>query len=153
MMVLGIHCGHDSSCAVVKDGRIIADAQEERFNRVKHSTNVPTKAMAYCMKEAGTICWVAPSSPRCWAHTASDSAPMLCALGAEIVPYPRDVGVEGIAEGLGIPEAVDNQNDDFVFHRDVRGVIEVLLRVVVAGKQRFAAYGHYGQGGCQEAYQ
>ncbi len=53
MIVLGIHCGHDSSCAVVKDGRIIADAQEERFNRVKHSTNVPTKAMAYCIKEAG----------------------------------------------------------------------------------------------------
>ena len=53
MVVLGIHCGHDSSCAVVKDGSVIADAQEERFNRVKHSTNVPTKALAYCMKEAG----------------------------------------------------------------------------------------------------
>ena len=42
------------------------------------------RSVSYCMKEAGTICWVAPSSPRCWAHSASDSAPMLCALGARV---------------------------------------------------------------------
>ena len=38
----------------------------------------------YCMKEAGKVCWVAPSSSRCWAHSASDSAPMLAALEAEV---------------------------------------------------------------------
>jgi CO/xanthine dehydrogenase FAD-binding subunit len=37
------------------------------------------------MKEAGKICWVATSSPRCWAHSASDAAPMLCALGAGVL--------------------------------------------------------------------
>jgi len=42
------------------------------------------RSIDYCMKEEGTICWVAPSSPRCWAHTASDSAPMLAALGARV---------------------------------------------------------------------
>ena len=42
------------------------------------------RSIDYCMKEAGTVCWVAPSSPRCWAHTASDSAPMLAALGARV---------------------------------------------------------------------
>lgn len=42
------------------------------------------RAIDYCMKEEGTICWVATSSPRCWAHSASDSAPMACALGAEV---------------------------------------------------------------------
>jgi len=42
------------------------------------------RSICYCMKADGEICWVAPSSPRCWAHTASDSAPMLCALGAEV---------------------------------------------------------------------
>lgn len=52
MLVLGIHAGHDSSCAVVKDGRIVADVQEERFNRVKHSKDVPVKALAYCLKAA-----------------------------------------------------------------------------------------------------
>jgi 4-hydroxybenzoyl-CoA reductase subunit beta len=42
------------------------------------------RAIDYCMKEEGTICWVATSSPRCWAHSASDSAPMACALGAGV---------------------------------------------------------------------
>lgn len=42
------------------------------------------RAIDYCMKEEGTICWVATSSPRCWAHSASDSAPMACALDAEV---------------------------------------------------------------------
>jgi len=42
------------------------------------------RAIDYCMKEEGTICWVATGSPRCWAHSASDSAPMACALGAEV---------------------------------------------------------------------
>jgi 4-hydroxybenzoyl-CoA reductase subunit beta len=38
----------------------------------------------YCMKEKGTVCWVAPSSDRCWAISASDAAPVLAALGARI---------------------------------------------------------------------
>ena len=39
MVILGIHKGHDSSAAIIKDGKIIADVQEERFSRVKHSNN------------------------------------------------------------------------------------------------------------------
>ena len=42
------------------------------------------RSIDYCLKEEGTICWVATKSPRCWAHTASDSAPMLCALDATV---------------------------------------------------------------------
>ena len=48
------------------------------------------RSIDYCMKEAGTICWVATSSPRCWAHSASDAAPMLCALGATLRLASRD---------------------------------------------------------------
>ena len=53
MKILGIHTGHDSSCAVVEDGKIIADVAEERFVRNKHSSNVPTQALKYCIKAAG----------------------------------------------------------------------------------------------------
>jgi carbamoyltransferase len=53
MIVLGVHMGHDSSCALVKDGKIVADAQEERFVRVKHSSNVPTLSLGYCLQAAG----------------------------------------------------------------------------------------------------
>jgi len=53
MKILGIHSGHDSSAAIIIDGTIVADVQEERFNRVKHSNNVPLKAIEYCLKVAG----------------------------------------------------------------------------------------------------
>lgn len=42
------------------------------------------RSISYCMKEQGEVCWVATSSPRCWAHSASDSAPILAALGARV---------------------------------------------------------------------
>jgi 4-hydroxybenzoyl-CoA reductase subunit beta len=41
-------------------------------------------AIGYCMKKQGDTCWVAPSSSRCWAVSSSDTAPVLCALGAEV---------------------------------------------------------------------
>lgn len=53
MKILGIHLGHDSSAALVIDGKIIADVQEERFNRVKHSSDIPIQSILYCMEEAG----------------------------------------------------------------------------------------------------
>jgi 4-hydroxybenzoyl-CoA reductase subunit beta len=41
------------------------------------------KAIDFCMKKDGAICWVAPSSPRCWAVNSSDLAPVMVAIGAE----------------------------------------------------------------------
>jgi len=41
-------------------------------------------AIGYCMKKDGDVCWVAPGSARCWAVSSSDTAPVLCALGAEV---------------------------------------------------------------------
>ena len=42
------------------------------------------KAIDFCMKRDGQICWVAPSSPRCWAVQSSDGVPIAVALGAEV---------------------------------------------------------------------
>jgi 4-hydroxybenzoyl-CoA reductase subunit beta len=42
------------------------------------------KAVNFCMKRDGEICWVAPSSPRCWAVQSSDGVPVAVALGAEV---------------------------------------------------------------------
>jgi 4-hydroxybenzoyl-CoA reductase subunit beta len=42
------------------------------------------KAAGFCIKKDGDICLVAPSSPRCWAVSSSDTAPMAIALGALI---------------------------------------------------------------------
>jgi len=51
MYILGISCFyHDSSVALLKDGKIIAAAQEERFTRKKHDTSFPINAIKYCLK-------------------------------------------------------------------------------------------------------
>ncbi len=54
MYILGISCYyHDSAAALIRDGEIVAAAQEERFTRKKHDFNFPSQAIAYCLKEAG----------------------------------------------------------------------------------------------------
>jgi len=44
---------HDSSACLVRDGRIIAAAQEERFTRKKHDPAFPKNAVDYCLREGG----------------------------------------------------------------------------------------------------
>src|SRR5262245_60779582 len=44
---------HDSAACLVRDGVIVAAAQEERFSRRKHDARFPTHAVAYCLEEAG----------------------------------------------------------------------------------------------------
>src|SRR5262245_44149994 len=53
MRILGISAYyHDSAACLVVDGRVIAAAQEERFTRKKHDSAFPTRAVAYCLREA-----------------------------------------------------------------------------------------------------
>lgn len=61
-------------------GNVCVDTRCTYYNQ----TEEWRRAIDYCMKAEGTICWVAPSSPRCWAHSASDAAPMLAALDARV---------------------------------------------------------------------
>jgi len=54
MYILGISAYyHDSAAALVKDGDIVAAAQEERFTRKKHDPAFPKNAIEYCVQEAG----------------------------------------------------------------------------------------------------
>jgi carbamoyltransferase len=54
MYILGISCYyHDSAAALIKDGAVIAAAQEERFTRKKHDHNFPSNAIAFCLKQGG----------------------------------------------------------------------------------------------------
>jgi 4-hydroxybenzoyl-CoA reductase subunit beta len=61
-------------------GNLCVDTRCTYYNQ----TEEWRRSIDYCLKEEGTICWVATKSPRCWAHTASDSAPILCALDARV---------------------------------------------------------------------
>jgi len=52
--ILGISAYyHDSAACLVRDGRVVAAAQEERFSRKKHDHSFPANAIAYCLEEEG----------------------------------------------------------------------------------------------------
>ncbi len=83
-------------------GNICVDTRCTYYNQ----TEDWRRSVSYCKKEEGEICWVATSSPRCLAHTASDSAPMLCALGARVrlvsTEGERAIPIEGLYHDDGI---------------------------------------------------
>src|SRR6266852_4756827 len=54
MIILGLNAFHgDSSAALLRDGVLIAAAEEERFRREKHWAGFPSQSIAYCLREAG----------------------------------------------------------------------------------------------------
>lgn len=54
MIIIGISCYyHDSAACIIKDGKIIAAAAEERFTREKHDNNFPKKAIEFCLNSLG----------------------------------------------------------------------------------------------------
>jgi carbamoyltransferase len=54
MYILGINAYHgDAAAAIIRDGKLIAAAEEERFNRFKHSAGFPAQAIRYCLAAAG----------------------------------------------------------------------------------------------------
>lgn len=53
MIIVGISAYyHDSACALIRDGEIVAAAQEERFTRKKHDPDFPIHALQFCLNEA-----------------------------------------------------------------------------------------------------
>ncbi len=54
MNILGISCYyHDAAAALLRDGQLIAAAEEERFTRVKHDYNFPKSAIQFCLDAGG----------------------------------------------------------------------------------------------------
>jgi 4-hydroxybenzoyl-CoA reductase subunit beta len=82
------------------------------------------QSISYCMKAEGKICWVAPSSPRCWAVQSADSAPMLVALGARV----RLLSTAGERE---IPIAALYRDDGMAYLTKQRD--EIVTAIVVPG--------------------
>jgi 4-hydroxybenzoyl-CoA reductase subunit beta len=107
-------------------GNVCLDTRCTYYNQ----TEVWRRSIDYCMKEAGTVCWVAPSSPRCWAHTASDSAPILMALGARV----RLVAEDG-ERTLPIRELFRDDGIEYLTKRPEEILTDILLP---AGSDRSA---------------
>jgi carbamoyltransferase len=53
-IILGINAYHaDAAACIVRDGKLLAAAEEERFRRIKHWADFPSQAVNYCLTEAG----------------------------------------------------------------------------------------------------
>jgi 4-hydroxybenzoyl-CoA reductase subunit beta len=65
------------------------------------------KAIGFCMKKDGQICLVAPSSPRCWAVSSSDTGPMALAVGATVRLTGPDGDREAPVESLYRDDGID----------------------------------------------
>ncbi|MDB6052822.1 MAG: carbamoyltransferase [Verrucomicrobiales bacterium] len=53
MYILGLNAFHgDSSACLLKDGKVVAAVEEERFRRIKHWAGLPTESVRYCLEEA-----------------------------------------------------------------------------------------------------
>ena len=73
------------------------------------------KAIHFCMKKDGDICWVAPSSPRCWAVQSSDSVPVMVAIGAKVklvsAEGERVISAESLYKDDGIDSLTKQPNE------------------------------------------
>jgi carbamoyltransferase len=53
LIILGINAYHaDAAACILRDGVLVAAAEEERFRRIKHWAGFPSRAIAYCLQEA-----------------------------------------------------------------------------------------------------
>ena len=108
--ILGISAFyHDSAAALVVDGRVVAAAQEERFTRKKHDAGFPSKAVDYCLAEAG----LDRRRPRLGRLLRQAAPEVRAAPGDLPAPTPR-AGFRSFAPGpaaLGPREAVPPPDD------------------------------------------
>jgi 4-hydroxybenzoyl-CoA reductase subunit beta len=70
------------------------------------------KGINFCLKKDGDICWVAPSSPKCWAVQSSDLVPLMVAIGAKVK----------LVSGSGerVLDAADLYNNDGIHYLNKR---------------------------------
>jgi len=101
-------------------GNLCVDTRCNYYNQ----TEEWRRSIDYCLKEKGEICWVATKSPRCWAHSASDSAPILCALDARV----RLISASGERE-LPLHDMYVDDGIDYL----AKQADEILAEVVVPG--------------------
>ena len=80
------------------------------------------KAIDFCMKKDGEVCWVATSSPKCLAVSSTDTAPALMALGARI----RLVSQDGTRE-VALTDLYNNDGIEYLTRRPDEILTEVVL--------------------------
>ncbi|HEU5230267.1 MAG TPA: FAD binding domain-containing protein [Ktedonobacteraceae bacterium] len=93
-------------------GNLLLDTRCNYYNQ----TEFWRHSIGYCMKKDGEICLVAPGSPRCWAISSADTAPVLVSLGAQVrlvsirgerlIPVQQLFRDDGIAPYMKAPDEI-----------------------------------------------
>ncbi len=99
-------------------GNLLLDTRCNYYNQ----TYFWRKSIGFCMKKDGDICLVAPGSPRCWAASSTDTAPVTIALDARV----RLVGVNGER----VIHARELYNDDGIAYLN-KAPDEILAEIII----------------------
>jgi 4-hydroxybenzoyl-CoA reductase subunit beta len=110
-------------------GNLLVDPRCNYYNQ----TYSWRKAVGFCMKKDGQICLVARSSPRCWAVSSSDSAPVALALNAQVTLH----GVEGTRR---IPAASLYKDDGIDYSTKLRDEVITGMQLPPAEGRMTSAY-------------
>ena len=110
-------------------GNLLVDPRCNYYNQ----TYSWRKAVGFCMKKDGDICLVARSSPRCWAVSSSDSAPVSLALNAQVTLH----GVEGTRR---IPAASLYKDDGIDYTTKSRDEVITAIHLPTAGGRATSSY-------------
>lgn len=105
-IVLGLNFGtHDAAAAIVRDGTVVAAAEEERFVRDKQTKRFPEQAIAFCLSEAG----VTPSDLDRIAFFVDPRLQLLLPVSNLRHAFPASLGSLGsdIAKYVGRRQALD----------------------------------------------
>jgi len=108
-------------------GNLLVDPRCNYYNQ----THAWRKAVGFCLKRDGDICLVARSSPRCWAVSSSDSAPVAVALQAE-------VSLQGVDGSRRIPAHALYRDDGIAYTTRRPEEVVVSLHLPVAAKMTSA---------------
>jgi len=108
MNILGLSAlYHDSAACLIQDGRIIAAAQEERFTRKKHDSNIPLHAIRYCLAEGN----VAPGELDVAVFYDKPISKFSRIMKTYFSVAPRGLRSFMMAVPVAAPETVDSRRD------------------------------------------
>src|ERR1700694_3841703 len=110
-------------------GNLLVDPRCNYYNQ----TYSWRKAVGFCMKKDGDICLVARSSPRCWAVSSSDSAPVALALNAEIT-------LQGVRGTRRMPAAALYQDDGIAYTTKRADEVITAVHLPAAPRRTTSAY-------------
>ncbi|MFQ5594329.1 MAG: FAD binding domain-containing protein [Anaerolineae bacterium] len=95
-------------------GNLCVDTRCTYYDQTEHWR----RSINYCLKKDGDTCWVAPGSPRCWAVSSSDTAPVLVALDATLrlvsAASERTISVADLFGTEGIDYVAGKRHDEII---------------------------------------